>query len=163
MNKKIFTLIFVLYSSYSLSQNTIVGIYNEDIITLKQLEKLTKKNESKERKISVIQTLITEKIEFDFIKKFKIVPTSASLNNELSKVAEQNKISLEKLKQLANYNEIYSIVFSELSKIGLRQVIVNRNKAEPISINSKEGVSLYQDWLKKTKENMYIEIFEDKL
>jgi len=163
MIKNIFAFLIVFYSSCSLGENTIVGLYNDNVITLNQLNSITKKKESKENKIIAIQALITEKIEIEFIKKLKIEPTASSINEELEKIAKQNNMSYEQLKQIVNFDEIYSIVFLKLSKNGLRQVIVNKGKTDPISVNSPEGISLYQNWLKKTKEKMYIEIFEDKL
>jgi len=163
MIKTLFTSLLVFYSSFSVGENTIVGLYNDNVITLNQLNSIAKKNESKEQKILAIQALISEKIEIDFINKFKIEPTAASIKDELEKIAKQNNISFEQLKQIANFEEIYSIVFLKLSKIGLRQVVVNKDKADPIPVNSPEGISLYQNWLKKAKEKMYIEIFEDKL
>jgi len=163
MIKNIFAFLIVFYSSCSLGENTIVGLYNDNVITLNQLNSITKKKESKEHKIIAIQALITEKIEIEFIKKLKIEPTASSINEELEKIAKQNNMSYEQLKQIVNFDEIYSIVFLKLSKNGLRQVIVNKGKTDPISVNSPEGISLYQNWLKKTKEKMYIEIFEDKL
>jgi len=162
MSKKIFTLFFVLYSSYSLSQNTIIGIYDDNVITLRQLEAITEKKDSKDKKISIIHALISEKIEIDYIKKLKITPSSSSINSELVKIAEQNNISLEQFKQIANYDEIYSIVLLNLSKIGLKQIMVNGNRDKPIDIRSKEGVSIYQSWLRSIKDKMYIEIFEEK-
>jgi len=163
MIKNIFAFLIVFYSSCSLGENTIVGLYNENVITLNQLNNITNGNDSKEKKILAIQTLISEKIEMDFINKLKIVPTTSSINDELLKIANNNNISFEQLKQIANFDEIYSIVILKLSKIGLRQIIINKDKADQISINSAEGISLYQNWLKNTKEKMYIEIFEDKL
>jgi len=163
MIKTLFTSLLVFYSSFSVGENTIVGLYNENVITLNQLNNITNGNDSKEKKILAIQTLISEKIEMDFINKLKIVPTTSSINDELLKIANNNNISFEQLKQIANFDEIYSIVILKLSKIGLRQIIINKDKADQISINSAEGISLYQNWLKNTKEKMYIEIFEDKL
>jgi len=163
MIKTLFTSLLIFYSSFSVGENTIVGLYNENVITLNQLNNITNGNDSKEKKILAIQTLISEKIEMDFINKLKIVPTTSSINDELLKIANNNNISFEQLKQIANFDEIYSIVILKLSKIGLRQIIINKDKADQISINSAEGISLYQNWLKNTKEKMYIEIFEDKL
>jgi hypothetical protein len=163
MIKTLFTSLLVFYSSFSVGENTIVGLYNDNVITLNQLNNITNGNDSKEKKILAIQTLISEKIEMDFINKLKIVPTTSSINDELLKIANNNNISFEQLKQIANFDEIYSIVILKLSKIGLRQIIINKDKADQISINSAEGISLYQNWLKNTKEKMYIEIFEDKL
>jgi len=163
MIKTLFTSLLVFYSSFSVGENTIVGLYNDNVITLNQLNNITNGNDSKEKKILAIQTLISEKIEMDFINKLKIVPTTSSINDELLKIANNNNISFEQLKQIANFDEIYSIVILKLSKIGLRQIIINKDKTDPISINSAEGISLYQNWLKNTKEKMYIEIFEDKL
>jgi len=163
MIKTLFTSLLIFYSSFSVGENTIVGLYNDNVITLNQLNNITNGNDSKEKKILAIQTLISEKIEMDFINKLKIVPTTSSINDELLKIANNNNISFEQLKQIANFDEIYSIVILKLSKIGLRQIIINKDKADQISINSAEGISLYQNWLKNTKEKMYIEIFEDKL
>ena len=163
MIKNLYFFLVIFYSSISIAQNTIIGIYDDNVITLRQLEAITEKKDSKDKKISIIHALISEKIEIDYIKKLKITPSSSSINSELVKIAEQNNISLEQFKQIANYDEIYSIVLLNLSKIGLKQIMVNENRDKPIDIRSKEGVSIYQSWLRSIKDKMYIEIFEEKL
>jgi len=163
MIKNLYFFLVIFYSSISIAQNTIIGIYDDNVITLRQLEAITEKKDSKDKKISIIHALISEKIEIDYIKKLKITPSSSSINSELVKIAEQNNISLEQFKQIANYDEIYSIVLLNLSKIGLKQIMVNGNRDKPIDIRSKEGVSIYQSWLRSIKDKMYIEIFEEKL
>ena len=162
MIKNLYFFLVIFYSSISIAQNTIIGIYDDNVITLRQLEAITEKKDSKDKKISIIHALISEKIEIDYIKKLKITPSSSSINSELVKIAEQNNISLEQFKQIANYDEIYSIVLLNLSKIGLKQIMVNGNRDKPIDIRSKEGVSIYQNWLRSIKDKMYIEIFEEK-
>jgi len=162
MIKNLYFFLVIFYSSISIAQNTIIGIYDDNVITLRQLEAITEKKDSKDKKISIIHALISEKIEIDYIKKLKITPSSSSINSELVKIAEQNNISLEQFKQIANYDEIYSIVLLNLSKIGLKQIMVNGNRDKPIDIRSKEGVSIYQSWLRSIKDKMYIEIFEEK-
>jgi len=163
MIKNLLFSIVAIFSSSTIAQNSIVGIYEDKVITLRQLESVSKENDSKDKKISAIHALISENIELDYIKKLKISPTSSSINDELVNVAKLNNIKLDELKKFSNFDEIYSLVVLKLSKIGLRQIVVNQDRIEPISLTSKEGLSIFQDWLNNTKAKMYIEIYDEKL
>jgi len=163
MIKNLLFSIVAIFSSSTIAQNSIVGIYEDKVITLRQLESVSKENDSKDKKISAIHALISENIELDYIKKLQISPTSSSINDELLNVAKLNNIKLDELKKFSNFDEIYSLVVLKLSKIGLRQIVVNQDRVEPISLTSKEGLTIFQDWLNNIKAKMYIEIYDEKL
>jgi len=163
MIKNLLFSIVAIFSSSTIAQNSIVGIYEDKVITLRQLESVSKENDSKDKKISAIHALISENIELDYIKKLQISPTSSSINDELLNVAKLNNIKLDELKKFSNFDEIYSLVVLKLSKIGLRQIVVNQDRIEPISLTSKEGLSIFKDWVKNIKAKMYIEIYDEKL
>jgi len=148
-------------SSYS--ANTIIAVLNDDIITLNQLQKIVNQDDSKNQKIEIIESLISEKIELEYIKKLNIIPTNNAVNTELNKIAQRNNISIDDLKKLKNFEEIFSLLVTNLSKIGLRQIIIQQETKKTISPSSAEGIAIYQEWLKKIKSQMFIEIYENKL
>jgi len=163
MIMKSLSILLLTLSLYTHSANTIIAVLNNDIITLSQLNKVVKPNDSKKQKMRALQSMITEKVELEYIKKLRIIPTNNAIENELRKITEQNNISINDLKELSNYQEILSLIVTNLSKIALRQVIVQKESKKSISASSSEGISIYQEWLQKIKSKMFIEIFEYKI
>ena len=163
MIKKYFFSLMLTLSLSSYSANTIIAVLNDDIITLNQLQKIVNQDDSKNQKIEIIESLISEKIELEYIKKLNIIPTNNAVNTELNKIAQRNNISIDDLKKLKNFEEIFSLLVTNLSKIGLRQIIIQQETKKTISPSSAEGIAIYQEWLKKIKSQMFIEIYENKL
>jgi len=163
MIKKYFFSLMLTLSLSSYSANTIIAVLNDDIITLNQLQKIVNQDDSKNQKIEIIESLISEKIELEYIKKLKIIPTNNAINTELNNIAQHNNISIDDLKKLKNFEEIFSLLVTNLSKIGLRQIIIQQETKKTISPSSAEGIAIYQEWLKKIKSQMFIEIYENKL
>ena len=161
--KKIFFLIIFLLSLSVYPSNSIVAVIDEDIITLNQLNKLTKGAE-KNQKMALLNLLIDEKIIQGVIAKLKIIPKETEINRELNFIAKNNDVTLSDLSNSKEFPIILKRVEYELSKSILKKLVISEEKdtSNNKDLNLTDNQT-FRNWIKKQREKIFIKIYEEKL
>jgi len=161
--KKIFFLIIFLLSLSVYPSNSIVAVIDEDIITLNQLNKLTKGAE-KNQKMALLNLLIDEKIIQGVIAKLKIIHKETEINRELNFIAKNNDVTLSDLSNSKEFPIILKRVEYELSKSILKKLVISEEKdtSNNKDLNLTDNQT-FRNWIKKQREKIFIKIYEEKL
>jgi len=188
MNKKYKFILFALFiSNASLANtiNTIVAVINDDIVTLKELNKFVSfKKINKEEGINVLVDL---KIKTMIAKKLNIIPNEMLVNRNILNISEKLNIPIEVILADKNYSNIKEDIYSRLTiellkkeflknipkfisekdlentelSNKLKQIFSDPTFADSLSANEKNIA--FDIWIKKIRNETYIETFKEKI
>ena len=150
---KLFLFILLISLKTYPSDNTIIVIINEEVITQKQLEPIISSEESKSKKISLIKKIIFTKLILNDAKRLKIEPSDGLINYELQKIANIKNIKFSELSRLPDYNKIITELKDKLTIVVYEKIV-----RDTLKINET-----YEDWLKELQQKSFVRIFENKL
>jgi len=150
---KLFLFILLISLKTYPSDNTIIVIINEEVITQKQLEPIISSEESKSKKISLIKKIILTKLILNDAKRLKIEPSDDLINYELQKIANIKNIKFSEFSRLPAYNKIITELKDKLTIVVYEKIV-----RDTLKINET-----YEDWLKELQQKSFVRIFENKL
>ena len=150
---KLFLFILLISLKTYPSDNTIIVIINEEVITQKQLEPIISSEESKSKKISLIKKIIFTKLILNDAKRLKIEPSDDLINYELQKIANIKNIKFSEFSRLPAYNKIITELKDKLTIVVYEKIV-----RDSLKINES-----YEDWLKELHQKSFVRIFENKL
>ena len=150
---KLFLFILLISLKTYPSDNTIIVIINEEVITQKQLEPIISSEESKSKKISLIKKIIFTKLILNDAKRLKIEPSDDLINYELQKIANIKNIKFSEFSRLPAYNRIITELKDKLTIVVYEKIV-----RDSLKINET-----YEDWLKELQQKSFVRIFENKL
>lgn len=150
---KLFLFILLISLKTYPSDNTIIVIINEEVITQKQLEPIISSEESKSKKISLIKKIIFTKLILNDAKRLKIEPSDDLINYELQKIANIKNIKFSEFSRLPAYNKIITELKDKLTIVVYEKIV-----RDSLKINET-----YEDWLKELQQKSFVRIFENKL
>jgi len=150
---KLFLFILLISLKTYPSDNTIIVIINEEVITQKQLEPIISSEESKSKKISLIKKIIFTKLILNDAKRLKIEPSDDLINYELQKIANIKNIKFSEFSRLPAYNKIITELKDKLTIVVYEKIV-----RDSLKINET-----YEDWLKELHQKSFVRIFENKL
>jgi len=150
---KLFLFILLISLKTYPSDNTIIVIINEEVITQKQLEPIISSEESKSKKISLIKKIIFTKLILNDAKRLKIEPSDDLINYELQKIANIKNIKFSEFSRLPAYNKIITELKDKLTIVVYEKIV-----RDTLKINET-----YEDWLKELQQKSFVRIFENKL
>jgi len=150
---KLFLFILLISLKTYPSDNTIIVIINEEVITQKQLEPIISSEESKSKKISLIKKIIFTKLILNDAKRLKIEPSDGLINYELQKIANIKNIKFSEFSRLPAYNKIITELKDKLTIVVYEKIV-----RDSLKINET-----YEDWLKELHQKSFVRIFENKL
>jgi len=150
---KLFLFILLISLKTYPSDNTIIVIINEEVITQKQLEPIISSEESKSKKISLIKKIIFTKLILNDAKRLKIEPSDDLINYELQKIANIKNIKFSEFSRLPAYNKIITELKDKLTIVVYEKIV-----RDSLKINET-----YEDWLKELYQKSFVRIFENKL
>jgi len=150
---KLFLFILLISLKTYPSDNTIIVIINEEVITQKQLEPIISSEESKSKKISLIKKIILTKLILNDAKRLKIEPSDDLINYELQKIANIKNIKFSEFSRLPAYNKIITELKDKLTIVVYEKIV-----RDSLKINET-----YEDWLKELHQKSFVRIFENKL
>ena len=150
---KLFLFILLISLKTYPSDNTIIVIINEEVITQKQLEPIISSEESKSKKISLIKKIIFTKLILNDAKRLKIEPSDDLINYELQKIANIKNIKFSEFSRLPAYNRIITELKDKLTIVVYEKIV-----RDSLKINET-----YEDWLKELHQKSFVRIFENKL
>jgi len=117
--KRIFALSILLLSTLSFSENTIIAIVNNDVISLKSIESKILNTTSKERKIEVIYEQIEYILQLKKAEELNLVASSEDVSFAMLEIASLNNVSIE---QLRSYPEFLSLEIEVIEKISINNL-----------------------------------------
>jgi len=162
-NKFIFLIFIAFINKTIFANNSILVVVDKNLITLNQFNQFSKGSISKEEKRKIIDKLIIELLEKDYISRFNIKPSEDSIKKELIKLSQQNNIQVEQLQKASNFDEIFKLIIYKLSKNALFEIVIKTEKAKRNNIDLRTNEEIYNSWLKEIKDKTYIEVYEEKL
>jgi len=161
--------IYILFLFFSLSSftssetNSIAAIVNDSIITFNELNKYTKKDDSKKKRLAVLDLLIEKKIEIDVIEKLKINIPDKEIQEQLLIISKKNNVDFTDLIARPDIKLLISQIQATESIKRLKKIVIeNEKNKEKNQDNNLSPEDLYKNWLEQKKVNTYIKIYEEK-
>ena len=121
--KCLIALIFLLSFNSCLSENTILAVVNNEVITLNSIEKKFNSVNSKKEKIAIINTRIDTILQLRIAKELNINPTQLDIDQALIKLANLNDISIEQLNSYPEISLLSQEVTEKLTLLNLQRFI----------------------------------------
>ncbi len=123
--------------------NALSIVVNEEVITLYDIDKaMQQQNLSENQAISMLIDKILYKQE---IKKFDITLEDKELKEYIKKLAQTNKMSLEKFKSAVKQNQDYKLFIAETKKRLLNQKLISKIALGKLKIANDEDIKMYYD------------------
>ena len=139
--KRVIALLFILSIGPVFSENNIIAIVNNNVITYNSIEPLLTDASSKDHKVDIINQRINDILQVKRAKKLGIEASLNDVNLALVEISKSNNISLEQLKAYPEFLSLKDEVSEKISILNLQRyvtkdVTIDENKA--INICSKE-------------------------
>ncbi len=139
--KRVLTLLFILSIGPVFSENNIIAVVNNNVITYNSIETLLIDASSKSHKVDIINQRINDILQVEKAKELGIEASLNDVNLALVEISKSNNISLEQLKAYPEFLSLKDEVSEKISILNLQRyvtkdVTIDENKA--INICSKE-------------------------
>ncbi|WP_291925878.1 peptidylprolyl isomerase [Candidatus Thioglobus sp.] len=121
-------LALVISLGVSSAPNSIVAIVNDHLITRDALNTQSDIKQSKESKLKTLNQQIDILLQIEKATQLGVKPKSSAINNMLSRVAKQNKLTLKQLQTRPEFGQIMDSIQQKLSLNGLRELISSKAK-----------------------------------
>ena len=116
-------LIFFLNVGTCFSENTILAVVDNEVVTLNSVEQKLNIANSNDEKIAIIETRIDIILQLIKVKEFDISPTQSDINQALIQLANINEITIEQLNSYPEISLLTREVTEKLSIINLQRFI----------------------------------------
>ena len=104
MRAAIALLLFSLGAIGASSNNTIIALVNDNVITLKSLENQLIYANSLDEKLEIINSQIEFILQLEKANQLEVNPSQKDIHEVLKQVANNNNITLEQLKSYQNFH-----------------------------------------------------------
>ena len=144
--------IYILFLFFSLSSfassevNSIAAIVNDSIITFNELNKYAKKDDSKKKRLAVLDLLIEKKIEIDVIEKLKINIPDKEIQEQLLIISKKNNVNFTDLIARPDIKLLISQIQATESIKRLKKIVIeNEKNKEKNQDNNLSPEDLYKN------------------
>jgi len=142
--KRVLALLFILSIGPVFSENNIIAVVNNNVITYNSLEPLLTDASSKDHEVDIINQRINDILQVKRAKKLGIEASLNDVNLALVEISKSNNISLEQLKAYPEFLSLKDEVSEKISILNLQRYItkdvtIDENKA--INICSKKATN----------------------
>tara|TARA_B110000008_G_C16842614_1_gene513337 strand:+ start:122 stop:1000 length:879 start_codon:yes stop_codon:yes gene_type:complete len=137
MIKSLTLFLLVLITSASFAQNTIIAIVNDDFISSNQIKPRLLKTYSKTTKIELINKEIDMMLQLQKVKELNLKPNEIEVNKSLFKIANDNGLSIDTLRDFGQTASIKKDISEQLSILSLQRFITK--DIYPSKINIMEN------------------------
>ena len=139
--KRVLALVFILSIGPVFSENNIIAVVNNNVVTYNSIEPLLTDASSNDHKVNIINKRINDILQVERAKELGIEASHDDVNLALVEISESNNISLEQLKAYPEFLPLEVEVSEKISILNLQRyvtkdVTIDENKA--INICSKE-------------------------
>ena len=142
--KRVLALLFILSIGPVFSENIIIAVVNNTVITYNSIESLLTDASSKNHKVDIINQRINDILQMEKAKELGIEASLNDVNLALVKISKNNNISLEQLQAYPEFLPLTDEVSEKISILNLQRYItkditIDENKA--INICSEKASS----------------------
>ena len=142
--KRVLALLFILSIGPVFSENNIIAVVNNTVITYNSLEPLLTDASSKDHKVDIINQRINDILQVERAKKLGIEASLNDVNLALVEISKSNNISLEQLKAYPEFLSLKDEVSEKISILNLQRYItkdVTIDENDAINICSEKASS----------------------
>ena len=139
--KRVLALLFILSTGSVFSENVIIAVINNSVITYKSLENTFLNTSSKEHKADIVNQRINDILQLQKAKELNIEASINDINLALLEISKSNNISLEQLQTYPEFLSLETEVLEKISILNLQRYItrnINIPESESLNICSKE-------------------------
>jgi len=143
--KRVLALLFILSIGPVFSENNIIAVVNNTVITYNSLEPLLTDASSKDHKVDIINQRISDIFQVERAKKLGIEASLNDVNLALVEISKSNNISLEQLKAYPQFLSLKDEVSEKISILNLQRYItkeVTIDENDAINICSEKASSI---------------------
>jgi len=135
--KRVLALLFILSIGPVFSENIIIAVVNNTVITYNSIESLLTETSSKNHKVDIINQRINDILQVQRAKKLGIEASLNDVNLALVKISKNNNISLEQLQAYPEFLSLKDEVSEKISILNLQRYIT-----KDITINENEATTM---------------------
>jgi len=142
--KRVLALLFVLSTSPVFSENIIIALVNNNVITYNSIGVLLSEASSKDHKIDIINRRINDILQVEKANELRIEASLNDVNLALVEISKNNNISFEQLQAYPEFLSLEVEVSEKISILNLQRYItkdVGITENEVVNICSKKSSS----------------------
>jgi len=121
--KRVVALLFILSNGPVFSENIIIAVVNNTVITYNSLKPLLTDVSSKDHKVDIINQRINDILKVERAKELGIEASLNDVNLALVEISKSNNISLEQLKAYPEFLPLEDEVSEKISILNLQRYI----------------------------------------
>ena len=139
--KRALTLLLIFYSGLVYTENTIIAIVNNDIISLKAIESKILNTNASEYKVDIVNQRIDNILQLQQAKELNVEATQNDVNLTLLDIAKNNNITIEQLRSYPEFLSLKIEVSEKITILNLQRLItkdINISEEEILNTCNKE-------------------------
>ena len=139
--KRALTLLLIFCSGLVYTENTIIAIVNNDIISLKAIESKILNANAREYRVDIVNHRIDNILQLQQAKELNVEATQNDVNLTLLDVAKNNNITIEQLRSYPEFLSLKIEVSEKITILNLQRLItkdINISEEEILNTCNKE-------------------------
>ena len=139
--KRALTLLLIFCSGLVYTENTIIAIVNNDIISLKAIESKILNANASEYKVDIVNQRIDNILQLQQAKELNVEATQNDVNLTLLDIANNNNITIEQLRSYPEFLSLKIEVSEKITILNLQRLItkdINISEEEILNTCNKE-------------------------
>ena len=139
--KRALTLLLIFCSGLVYTENTIIAIVNNDIISLKAIESKILNANASEYKVDIVNQRIDNILQLQQAKELNVEATQNDVNLTLLDIAKNNNITIEQLRSYPEFLSLKTEVSEKITILNLQRLItkdINISEEEILNTCNKE-------------------------
>ena len=135
--KRVLALLFILSIGPVFSENIIIAVVNNTVITYNSLVPLLTDTSSKDHKVDIINQRINDILQVERAKELGIEASLNDVNLALVEISKSNNISLEQLQAYPEFLSLKDEVSEKISILNLQRYIT-----KDVTIDENEAINM---------------------
>ena len=139
--KRALTLLLIFCSGLVYTENTIIAIVNNDIISLKAIESKILNANAREYKVDIVNHRIDNILQLQQAKELNVEATQNDVNLTLLDIAKNNNITIDQLRSYPEFLSLKIEVSEKITILNLQRLItkdINISEEEILNTCNKE-------------------------
>ena len=139
--KRALTLLLIFCSGLVYTENTIIAIVNNDIISLKAIESKILNANASEYKVDIVNQRIDNILQLQQAKELNVEATQNDVNLTLLDIAKNNNITIDQLRSYPEFLSLKIEVSEKITILNLQRLItkdINISEEEILNTCNKE-------------------------
>ena len=139
--KRALTLLLIFCSGLVYTENTIIAIVNNDIISLKAIESKILNANASEYKVDIVNHRIDNILQLQQAKELNVEATQNDVNLTLLDIAKNNNITIDQLRSYPEFLSLKIEVSEKITILNLQRLItkdINISEEEILNTCNKE-------------------------